>query len=242
MLAAVLSDPHGNRHALEAVLAEPEVAQADERWCLGDVVGYGAEPEACVALVREHCAVALCGNHDLAVTGALAIDEFSDVAATAARWTARTLSAEAVEWLSRLLPVGRRADVALYHASPRDPVWEYVITEEAAAQNLACQDAEVALVGHSHVALSFRQTASGGADGAPAPAGTSVALDGRLLLNPGSVGQPRDRDPRAAWLLLDTERATATWHRTDYDIAGAQAAIREAGLPARLADRLAVGR
>ena len=243
MRVAVLSDVHGNRHAFEAVLADVLAAQVDETWSLGDLVGYGAEPDACVELARERCRVCLAGNHDLGVTGDLPLAEFSHGAAQAARWTQGVLAAGNLEFLTHLASAGVTGDVALYHASPRDPVWEYVLSSPLAGQCLDQADRRVALIGHSHVALSFAR-AERGADvvGLPREPGAQADLrTGEWLLNPGSVGQPRDGDPRAAWLLLDTEAWTATWQRVEYDVAGAAAAIRAAGLPGSLADRLGYG-
>lgn len=242
MLVAVLSDIHGNRHALEAVLDEAAAAGTDEMWCLGDIVGYGAEPDACCALVREHAHVCLSGNHDLAVTGALDTREFSPGAALAAEWTADVLADDHRAWLSTLMPRGMRAGVGLYHGSPRDAVWEYVLSALLAELCLDVIDERVALIGHSHVALGFHRPEGEPAAGERRDDGDLADLSaGEWLLNPGSVGQPRDGDPRAAWLLLDLDGQRATWRRVEYDVAGAQAAIRDARLPASLAERLQYG-
>ena len=214
---------------------------ADEVWCLGDVVGYGPHPNECCALVRERAALCLCGNHDLAVVGGLDISDFSGDAAVAARWTQSVLGAEHLDWLRSLSPSGERDGVELYHGSPRDPVWDYVLSDDIAVASLQLTVAPVVLVGHSHVALALwledRQL-----DGGQAPAGTELPLAGRRsLLNPGSVGQPRDGDSRAAWLLVDLGAGTCSFRRTTYDIDGAQADARAAGLPETLAARLQVG-
>jgi len=242
MPVAVLSDIHGNRHAFEAVLEAVRAHDITEVWCLGDIVGYGADPADCVALARAHADVCLAGNHDLAVTGELSLDEFSRGAALAARWTQDVLGPGELEFLRGLSPTGRAGEVGLFHASPRDPVWEYVLSALLADLCLDATDAPVSLVGHSHVALAFARRDGELAAGAQRRAGEQVDLrGGRFLLNPGSVGQPRDGDPRAAWLALDLDQATATWQRTEYDIAGAQDAIRAAGLPDSLAERLEYG-
>ena len=242
MRVAVVSDIHGNRHAFEAVLADVATTGADELWCLGDVVGYGADPDACVELAREHAAVCLAGNHDLAVTGALPLDEFSRGAEIAARWTREVLLPENLAFLEGLETSGSVEGVGLYHASPRDPVWEYVLSALLAEMCLDAADERVALIGHSHVALSFVRREGEIATGERRLAGDEDDIAaGEWLLNPGSVGQPRDGDPRAAWLLLDTEALTASWHRVEYDIAGAAAAIRQARLPDSLAERLGYG-
>ncbi len=242
MLVAIVSDIHGNRHAFETVLAATREAGAAETWCLGDLVGYGADPDACVALAREHCDLVLAGNHDLAVTGALSIEDFSRGAALAARWTIEHIDPAARDWLASLEPADHRDGVGLYHASPRDPVWEYVLSNSAAAACLDAAPEDVCLIGHSHVALAFERPAGAQTAGAPREAGDVADLSaGEWLLNPGSVGQPRDGDPRAAWLMLDTEARRAAWRRERYDVEGAAAAIRSAGLPGSLADRLARG-
>jgi diadenosine tetraphosphatase ApaH/serine/threonine PP2A family protein phosphatase len=242
MLVAIVSDIHGNRHAFEAVLADVASTGAREVWCLGDVVGYGADPNDCCALARENAAVCLAGNHDLAVTGAIPLDEFSHGAALAARWTQEVLADEHTDWLRSLSPQGAEDGVGLYHASPRDPVWEYVLSTLLAELCLDVADERVCLVGHSHVALSFVRPDGEAATGDTRRDGDVLDLSsGEWLVNPGSVGQPRDGDPRAAWLLLDTGSWRTEWRRTVYDIAGAAAAIRAARLPDSLAERLEYG-
>lgn len=242
MRVAILSDIHGNRHALQSVLSAVDESRVDEIWCLGDIVGYGAEPDACCELVRERVAVCLAGNHDLAVTGELATDDFARGAAVAADWTRETLAPEHLRWLETLRPSGEHGGVGLYHGSPREPVWEYVLDPLTATLSMDLQAAPVSLIGHSHVALSYFRPAGGDASGSRRDRGDVVELvPGDWLLNPGSVGQPRDGDPRAGWLQLDLSDAVATWQRTPYDIAGAQSAIRHARLPESLADRLEYG-
>jgi diadenosine tetraphosphatase ApaH/serine/threonine PP2A family protein phosphatase len=242
MLVAVISDIHGNRHAFEAVLADVAATDARELWCLGDVVGYGADPNDCCALAREHAAVCLAGNHDLAVIGTLPLDEFSHGAALAARWTQEVLAEQHADWLRSLSPQGSVDGVGLYHASPRDPVWEYVLSTLLADLCLDAAPERVCLVGHSHVALSFVRPEGETATGEPRRAGDALELaSGEWLVNPGSVGQPRDGDPRAAWLLLDTDGWHAEWRRVGYDIHRAAAAIRAARLPDSLAERLQYG-
>jgi predicted phosphodiesterase len=198
MRVAVVSDIHSNLHALEAVLAAIDADAPDELWCLGDIVGYGPRPNECCALVEERADVCLAGNHDLAIVGTLDLDEFHGDAALAARMNRQTLTPASHAFLGRIEPQGTAHGVALYHGSARDPVWEYVLSEESARATLAIAGSPLVLVGHSHVAL--RLTASEGEmDGGLAPAGTVFALaDTPTLLNPGSVGQPRDGDPRAA--------------------------------------------
>jgi predicted phosphodiesterase len=254
MRLAILSDIHANLPALEAVLADLDGSGVDELWCLGDVVGYGAQPDQCTALVAERCAVCLVGNHELAVLGEIDISSFSPAAAAAVRWTQDVADPDTLDYLRRLEPSDESGDAAVYHASPRDPVWEYVLWPDQAAECIAVQAARVSLIGHSHVALFFvmgedrrppRSQAlelEDTARGAQAGAGTRLDLsEGRWLINPGSVGQPRDGDPRAAWLELDTGSWDATYHRVEYEIDRAAAAIDATDLPEHLARRLYVG-
>jgi diadenosine tetraphosphatase ApaH/serine/threonine PP2A family protein phosphatase len=242
MRVAICTDIHGNRQAFEAVIAAAEADGCEELWCLGDLVGYGAEPDACVALAAERCAVCLAGNHDLAVIGKLDLDEFSRGAALAARWTQEVISPDTRAFLDGLEPSGTAAGIGLFHASPRDPVWEYVLSGLTAELCFDATDFRVSLIGHSHVALSFHRPDGEAASGTTRREGAELDLStGEWLVNPGSTGQPRDGDPRAAWLLLDTTAKTAVYRRAEYDIAAAQAAIRAARLPESLAERLQYG-
>jgi predicted phosphodiesterase len=236
---AVFSDVHGNLHALETVLEAIAADAPDELWCLGDLVGYGPRPNRCCALVAERADVCLIGNHDLGVLGRIDLEDFSPEAAAAARWTARVLDDGARTYLEALTPSGSRAGVGAYHASPRDPVWEYVLSPEAAVAALVDSRRDLVLVGHTHVALRYgwEQRAL-----ALCEEGTEVDLAReRWLLNPGSVGQPRDGDPRAAWLLLDLDARRATFRREPYPVARTQEEILEVGLPQVLAARLEQG-
>ncbi|HVD85987.1 MAG TPA: metallophosphoesterase family protein [Solirubrobacterales bacterium] len=246
MRVAVLSDIHSNRQGLEAVLDAVEGTDVEEIWCLGDLVGYGADPDFCTALVRERCQTCLVGNHDLAVLGALDISTFSDTAAAAVEWTRDNVSRETLDFLSSLDPSASKEGIGLFHASPRDPIWEYVLSPDQAEAGFEAQEERVGLIGHSHVALFFTRPDGPGpgyAQGAQAGDGAEVHLAaGGWLLNPGSVGQPRDGDSRAAWLELDTEEWVGRYHRVPYDTEGAAAAILAAGLPGALAERLRVGR
>lgn len=242
MRVAVVSDIHANLQAFEAVLDEIAASSCEELWCLGDLVGYGADPDACVDLVAAHCAVTLAGNHDLGVTGALDLEDFSAGARLAAEWTRETIAPETLQYLQKLEPVADSEPVGLYHASPRDPVWEYVLSPLQADLCLDVQSKRVALIGHSHVALSFSRAEGAVATGETRPGGARLEVaDGEWLLNPGSVGQPRDGDPRAAWLELELEEWVAVYHRVEYDVDGAATAIRQARLPESLAERLRYG-
>jgi diadenosine tetraphosphatase ApaH/serine/threonine PP2A family protein phosphatase len=242
----VISDVHSNQPALESVLAAIDEAGVEQIWCLGDVVGYGAQPDACAELIRERCDVCLAGNHDLAVLGGLDISSFSETAAVAVEWTRENASAGTIEFLRGLEPAGRHDGVGLFHASPRDPIWEYVLSIEQAEDGLDVQEERVSLIGHSHISLFFTRPDGGkhgDTQGAQAGDGALLSLEsGAWLVNPGSVGQPRDGDARAAWLELDTEEWTARFHRVPYDVATAAETILAAGLPSQLAERLEVGR
>ncbi len=242
MKVAVVSDIHSNRQALEAVLEAVAASDASELWCLGDIVGYGADPDACVELVRRHVAVCLGGNHDMAVAGELSMDDFTVGASIAAQWTREVIAPANLAFLAELSPKGREGPIGLYHASPRDPVWEYVLSALLAELCLDTQPDRICLIGHSHVASSFVRHEGEPATGEPCREGAELDLSGgEWLLNPGSVGQPRDGDPRAAWLLLDLDADTASYRRTSYDVAGAAAAIKAARLPNSLAERLEYG-
>ncbi len=245
MKVAVISDIHANLPALEAVLAAIDEAGADQIWCLGDAVGYGADPGPCLDLLAEHCDVCLAGNHDLAALGEIEISAFSSSAATAVAWTRGNLGDDGLTRLESLVggATDEREGIGLYHGSPRDPVWEYVIETEQAEECLGVQEQRVALVGHSHIALYFTQVDElARVSSMPAPGGTELKMGaGRWLANPGSVGQPRDGDPRAAWMDLDTGSMKARYHRLEYPVDAAAEAIRKAGLPEHLADRLYQG-
>jgi predicted phosphodiesterase len=242
MRVAIASDIHGNKQAFQAVIAAAESDGAEELWCLGDLVGYGAEPDACVALADAHCTICLAGNHDLAVVEVLSLDDFSRGAALAAYWTRDVIRPETRDYLLSLSPQSSAEGLGLFHASPRDPIWEYVLSALAAELCFDATDFRVSFIGHSHVALSFHRPEGQPATGTTRREGTHVDLTtGEWLINPGSTGQPRDGDARAAWLMLDTGNWTATWRRAAYDVAGAQAAIRAANLPDSLAERLQYG-
>jgi diadenosine tetraphosphatase ApaH/serine/threonine PP2A family protein phosphatase len=237
---AVISDVHANGHALDAVLAAVDADEPDELWCLGDLVGYGPQPNECCEKVAARADVCLAGNHDLVVLGELDIGDFAGDAAAAARWTQAVITEQAREWLSGLEPEAKLDGVELFHGSKRDPVWDYVLSEEAASWTLQATEAPLVLVGHSHVPLALAlegESVAGGVAGA----GAEVELDGaRWLLNPGSVGQPRDGDPRASYLLIEPG-GRASFRRVEYPVERTQAEIRELGLPEPLAERLAHG-
>jgi predicted phosphodiesterase len=238
---AIVSDIHGNRQAFEAVLEAIGAAGLEQVWCLGDLVGYGGDPDACVELAERHVSVCLAGNHDLAVVGAIDLAEFSPTARRAAEWTRDTIEPRTARFLSALSPQDEGREVALYHASPLDPVWDYVLSPLQAALCVEVQARRIALIGHSHIALAF-WLADGEMTGEKQPDGGELEIgEGPWLINPGSVGQPRDGDPRAAWLELDLDAERVHFHRVDYDVEGAVVAIRRARLPDSIAERLRYG-
>ncbi len=243
MNVALIADVHGNLQALDAVLEDVDDCGCDQLWCLGDIVDYGADPEACVELIRREASTCLAGNHDMAVTGSLSLEQFSDVAVAATRYSQRMLSADSIAYLRTLEPSQKCGDLCgLYHGSPRDPVWEYLLSPLQAELSFDSAPQRLNFIGHSHVALAFHREEGESATGETHHSGEELDLStGSWLVNPGSVGQPRDGDPRAAWLELDLDALKARFRRVRYDIRGAAIAIRAAHLPAVLADRLSHG-
>jgi diadenosine tetraphosphatase ApaH/serine/threonine PP2A family protein phosphatase len=238
---AVISDIHANLHALTAVLEDMDDAKVDTIWCLGDLVGYGPRPNECCRTVRDRAELSLVGNHDLVVLGEVDVGEFNPEAGRAAKWTQDVLDDESRAFLSSLKPHATRDGVELYHGSPRNAVWEYVLDTEAIQAAFDGSAAPLVLIGHSHVPI-VATLADGDLRAAHAPEGTEGELaGGRLLLNPGSVGQPRDGDPRAAWLLLDLDSGVASFRRVEYAVERTMDEIHKAGLPEALAERLAFG-
>jgi predicted phosphodiesterase len=245
MRVLVLSDIHANLAALEAVLENAGKDRYDTVWCLGDTIGYGPEPDACVNRIQLLGAKTVVGNHDWAVLGHMDLDDFNPEARQAIEWTREHLSDENLIWLSRLPsePIVE-GEFTLTHGSPRDPVWEYILYPSTARPNFDHFTTPFCLVGHTHVPALFVWQEGDWLVRLLAPgAGRRIALrDGwRIILNPGSVGQPRDSDPRAAYAILDTDEATWEVRRVAYPIEVTQAHMRAAGLPERLINRLAFG-
>jgi diadenosine tetraphosphatase ApaH/serine/threonine PP2A family protein phosphatase len=239
MRIAVLSDIHANIVALDAVLAA--VGEVDGIWQLGDVVGYGPEPDAVVARLREAGAVGVRGNHDAAACGGSEIEWFNPEARRAMEWTRRAISPATLEWLSALPERATIQGCDLVHGSFREPLWEYITSVPVARANLAVLGAPIGLHGHTHLPVAFLDD-NGRVDVVGPGRDSGLELRGRrALVNPGSVGQPRDGDPDAAYLILDPEAGTVSWHRVGYDVAAVQDAMRSAGLPASLSSRLSVG-
>ena len=243
MRIAVLSDIHANLAALEAVRADlPEV---DQVWVLGDIVGYGPQPNEVISTLQEMGARSVLGNHDGAAIGGVDPAYFNSDARAAIEWTATAIDDNARSYLATLPEVRRDGDLTAVHGSPRDPTWEYITSRGIAAANAEHFDTRLCLFGHTHIPVAFLL----GDDvetigGLP---GDVVRLDGaRALLNPGSVGQPRDGLPDAAYAILETGDGTGpvamSFHRVRYDIDTTQRLMRERGLPTRLAERLSYGR
>jgi diadenosine tetraphosphatase ApaH/serine/threonine PP2A family protein phosphatase len=241
MRLLVLGDIHSNLEALSAVLKDARRLGFDRAVSVGDVVGYGADPSACLDLLRDLKAGIVMGNHDQAATGGLPLDTFNSYAREAVEWTAGRLSAEALAFLKALPYVIREKDYAVSHGTLHEPEeFRYLLTEAEAVASLAILDCPVCFLGHTHLpvwvrrkgeALEIAQT-----DAAPVKKGLPV------LVNVGSVGQPRDGDPRAVYCLYDTEKEEAVLHRLDYDFEETGRKILAAGLPAILAERLRIGR
>ena len=239
---ALLTDVHGNLPAFEAVLADVDSSGVDAIWFLGDLVGYGAQPDECVQLAAERCDLCLAGNHDLGVLDRIDIGDFSPAAAKAALWTREHSSEETLAFLNALEPLQLGGPIGVYHASPRDPIWEYVLSDMQAEACMDVMPARVGAIGHSHVALRFTRANGGDVVGGQVEGGSILDLSrGDWLVNPGSVGQPRDGDSRAAWMLLDVQGWTGEWRRVEYSIDEAAQAIVDAGLPRSLGERLYLG-
>ena len=243
MRIAILADIHSNLEALSAVLADAtEHVAVDEVWCLGDTVGYGPDPDACLDTVLSMNHVLVAGNHDLAAVGKISLSDFNPYAAAACRWTTTQLSQEHTEHLASLPLRVEQTSFTLVHGSPRDPVWEYVVSLDVAQ---ACFDhftTAYCVVGHSHIPFICRQGERIAAL-IEAPLGSPVPLgQERLIVNPGSVGQPRDGDPRASYAIYVTEENSLEFRRVPYDLVATQKKMRLAGLPENMAERLKYGR
>jgi len=243
MRCAILADIHSNLEAFTAVLDDIEDrGGADEVWCLGDVVGYGPEPRECIARLRETEHVCVVGNHDGAAIGKLDVSVFNPHAAIASRWTAQQLEAEDRQYLGDLRPVIEKADFTLVHGSPREPLWEYLLSTWSAEQSLAHFSTRFCLVGHTHAPAVFTFDDDGRCSARQfLPDNPLVLGERRLLINPGAVGQPRDGDPRASYAIYDSEAATVHLYRVPYDIPATQAKMMDRGLPMPLAARLSHG-
>lgn len=242
MRILLVSDIHANSVALESVLANTPAY--DAVWSLGDVVGYGPAPNECVARVRGLNALALAGNHDLAALNTVPLSNFRDSARMALEWTRRVLTDESRKWLAACEPKQKLAqyDLTLVHASPREPVWEYIEDDRTAIENFPFFETSFCFFGHTHHPIAHRlRVAERIFRSDFLPENQPFLLKPKLLLNPGSVGQPRDGDRRAAFAIYDTDAQIVTHHRVEYDIAATQRAMTDVGLPYPLIARLAQG-
>jgi len=239
MRVAVLSDIHANLTALDAVVAS--IPSVDEVWHLGDVVGYGPHPDEVVGRLRDLGAVGVRGNHDAAALGGREIESFNVDARRAMEWTRATIADETKAWLAAQPETLEREGFLLVHGSPRDPIWEYVTSTPVARAAMAAMETRAGLHGHTHLPIAYIEE-DGRLETMSPGSGSELKIEGRrVLLNPGSVGQPRDGIPTSGWMLLDTDAGAATWRRTAYDISDVQAAMTRLGLPERLVARLAYG-
>lgn len=239
MRIGVLSDIHANLAALDAVLAT--MPSVDAIWQLGDVVGYGPDPDGVVTRLRGIGAMGVRGNHDAAALGELNVDAFNVDARLAIEWTRSVISDDTLEWLGSLPERCELEGFTLVHGSPRDPIWEYVTSTPVARAGIAAMATPSGLHGHTHVPIAFLDE-DGRLEAMSPGAGSRMAIAGRrVLANPGSVGQPRDGIPTASWLLVDTDDDSITWHRTAYEVRQVQAAMVDVGLPERLVARLSYG-
>lgn len=239
MRIAVLSDIHANIAALNAVLAD--AGAVDAIWHLGDVVGYGPEPDAVVDRLRELGAVGVRGNHDAAACGGPEIEWFNPDARRAMEWTRAAIGPATVAWLAALPERLAHEGSELVHGSHREPIWEYVTSTAVARANLGVLAAPIGLHGHTHVPVAWIEDGAGIERHQPDRGSTLELAGRRALINPGSVGQPRDGDPDASYAILDPRAAAVSWHRVPYDVGSVQRAMRGVGLPASLSARLSVG-
>jgi predicted phosphodiesterase len=240
MRLAVLSDIHANLAALQAV--RDDLPEVDEVWVLGDIVGYGPQPNEVIAALQELGARSVMGNHDGAAIGTVDVSWFNPDAASAIAWTSQAIDDNARAYLGSLPEVRREGDLTAVHGSPRDPTWEYITGPDVASANLASFDTRICLHGHTHVPIVFRAD-EGSVEMVSATPGAPITISaGRLLLNPGSVGQPRDGDPASSYVVIDTEAGSAEFRRVSYDVDQTQRLMRDAGLPPRLVERLRYGR
>ena len=242
-----MSDVHANLAALEAAIRDAESGgPIDAVWSLGDCVGYGPQPAECIARLRGHAASMVAGNHERAATGAIGTEDFNPDAAAAAEWTKARLSTEDKAFLDAMAEVERQDSFTLVHGTLRWPIWEYLFSPEAAIGHLALQETPFGLVGHTHVPMLVVEdrTSFDGCQLFRLADGEKVDLDPniRMVVNPGSVGQPRDGDPRASYAIYDTDTNSISLHRVEYAIDATQKLMAEAGLPRWLIERLSTGR
>jgi len=241
MKILIISDIHANLTALEAVLKN--AGEYDAVWCLGDLVGYGPDPNECVVRVRQlPNLVCIIGNHDAAVLDQIEIISFNPEARAVLQWTQQVLAPASIEFLRSLPETVTLDHVTLAHGSPRQPVWEYLLDTRTATLNFTFFETPYCFVGHTHLPVLYYLPEDSRSARLIIPENfTQILLAPRTILNPGSVGQPRDRDPRAAYAVLDTDEYSCEFHRVAYDIEAVQARMRAAGLPERHIQRLSAG-
>ncbi len=239
MRYGIISDIHANLAAFETVLQD--MGPVDALWCLGDLVGYGPDPNECIELLRRHNHLCVVGNHDMAAVGRMDTEEFNPQAAFAADWTAAALSERSRNFLLSLPERLEAAPFTLVHGSPRSPIWEYITNEGRAAPNFEQFDTPACLVGHTHVPSLFMEEAGRVRGQMPGPGDRVEIGHKRIIANPGGVGQPRDGDPRAAYAMYDSETRILEWRRVEYPIQVTQQRMKQFGLPGRLIDRLTYG-
>jgi len=243
MRYAIIADIHANLAAFKAVLDHIERrGGVEEVWCLGDIVGYGPDPCQCIELLRQYNHVCVAGNHDWAAIGKAAISEFNPNAAVACRWTAQQLSPDDVKYLKSLPEVIQKGDFTLVHGSPRQPIWEYLISVSSAKENFAYFQSQFCLIGHSHMPMVFKHDETGTCSFSQFTPNIGLVLGkSRLIINPGGVGQPRDGDPRASYAIYDNETGMVRLYRVPYDIGITQTRMVKHNLPIRLVARLSQG-
>ena len=241
--ALIVSDVHSNVEAFRSVIDHAGSGGGfTQIWNLGDLVGYGPDPGGCIDLLREYDHIGVAGNHDMAAVGRLGLELFNPYAAAAVRWTKTQLRDDQIDYLRELPLMVEADDFTAVHGSPRDPVWEYVVSRDVATANFVHFSTRRCLVGHSHLPFLCR-LGDGGAEFFDFPLNVAIALgDERCIVNPGSVGQPRDGVPTACYAVYDSSAGTIEHRRTAYDILATQRKMRERGLPGYLIDRLAEGR
>jgi diadenosine tetraphosphatase ApaH/serine/threonine PP2A family protein phosphatase len=239
MRYAILADIHGNLEAFRAVMRDIEDrGGVDELWCLGDMVGYGPEPSACLDLLREYPHACVAGNHDWAAAGRIDTEDFNPDAAAACEWTSKQLTSTDKDYLKNLPLTLVRGDFTLAHGSPRDPLYEYIFSVVSAEDNLLSVGTVHCLIGHTHVPAVFSYCEGICRKESLLPV---LQLRGRMIINPGGVGQPRDGDPRASYAVYDDAERVIYSYRVPYDIAAVQEKMRKAGLPEYLSLRLSDG-
>lgn len=244
MRCLIVSDIHGNLAAFDAVLAHVDLESIDRIWCLGDLVGYGPCPNQCIDRLREFSEyVCVAGNHDWAAIGRISIAEFNPSAQEACRWTSQRLREDNIAFLSRLPTLLVEDNCTLVHGSPREPIWEYIIYPSTAQLNFQFFDTQFCFVGHTHAPAIFREeTPTRKFEiSIPVPGQPICIDDDRMIINPGSVGQPRDGDPDAAYVIFEPGSKTLEYHRVPYDIADTRQLMIDKGLPESLISRLSFG-